>query len=187
MTRMTELSILIAGVVVAGQAAAQTTDPYAKPDESWISISGTVVNPGADSFMLDYGDSVIIVELDDWDAYGEAHALLDGDKVTVYGRIDDDLFQLARIEAASVYLESLNTFLYASADDEEGNDYTAYFWDVPFPLVVNRATLRGSVTSVKPDEREFTIDTGLRKPTRWTTTRSTSSAIRRSKQGIASV
>lgn len=137
-------------------------DPYAQPDNSWISISGTVVDPKADRFTLDYGEGLITVEMDDWDSYGEAYGLLDGDKVTVYGRIDDDLFERATIEAGSVYVENLNTYFYASSADEE-DLYSPYFWSVETPLVLSEATIRGTVTSVDPIEREFTVDTGLQK------------------------
>jgi uncharacterized protein YdeI (BOF family) len=140
-------------------------DPYAQPDDSWISISGTVVDPKADRFTLDYGEGLIGVEMDDWDSYGDAYGLLDGDKVTVYGRVDDDLFEVATIEAGSVYVENLNTYFYASSDDEEGSAYSPYFWTAETPLTLSMATIRGTVTSVDEFEREFTIDTGLQEIT----------------------
>jgi len=86
------LSGLLATPVLAGEKTGGTIDPYAKPDDSWISISGTVVNPKDDTFMLDYGQGTILVEMDDWDGVGEAYALIDGDRVTVYGAVDDGLF-----------------------------------------------------------------------------------------------
>lgn len=56
--------------LIGGPVAAQ--DPYARADDAWISISGTVALPTASAFMLDYGDGVITVEMDDWDTYGDA-------------------------------------------------------------------------------------------------------------------
>jgi uncharacterized protein YdeI (BOF family) len=155
------LGSLFAAPVQAGAKTDAAMDPYAKPDDSWISISGTVVNPKDDSFVLDYGQGTIIVEMDDWDEFGEAHTLIDGDRVTVYGDIDDGLFERRTIEAGSVYVEGLNTYFYASSTDEEGDAYTPYFWAVTEPLEPNRATLRGTVTSVEAGDREFTIDTGI--------------------------
>ncbi len=136
-------------------------DPYAKPDDSWISISGTVASPTSDSFVLDYGDGVILVEMDDWDSYGDAYGLLDGDEVVVYGKIDDDLYEISKIEAGSVYVEDLNTYFYASSDDEEDLTY----WTVTEPIVLSRTTVRGTVSSVNPDERKFTIDVGKKQLT----------------------
>lgn len=150
--------------VVAGAAAAE--DPIDQPDETWIDLSGTVVAPDADSFTLDYGQGVVVVEMDDWDNYGDAYGLIDGDKVTVYGRVDDDLFERATIEASSVYVENLNTYFYASSADEE--DFESYITNVP--IETGRTNLRGEVVSVDRFERQFTIDAGTRVVTVDTTT-----------------
>lgn len=119
MSKHVSLLALTLGIAVGTPAYA--ADPYAKPEDSWISISGTVVDPKADTFKLDYGDGVITVEMDDWDDDADAYVLLDGDRVTVYGMIDDGLFERTTIEANSVYVESLNSYFYASAADEEGD------------------------------------------------------------------
>jgi uncharacterized protein YdeI (BOF family) len=165
MQRHKTLFAIAAGALLTATAGAQEVDPYAKPDDSWISISGTVVAPDADSFSLDYGEGVILVEMDDWDTYGDAYGLMDGDRVTVYGRVDDDLFEADSIEAGSVYVENLNTYFYASAADEENGDYTPYFWTVTTPLELSRATIRGTVTEIDRPEREFVIDTGNQRMT----------------------
>jgi uncharacterized protein YdeI (BOF family) len=142
-------------------AAAADADPYALPDETWISISGTIASPTDDSFLLDYGEGVVTVEMDDWDSYGEARALMDGDDVTVYGRVDDGLYERTTIEASSVYVANLNTYFYADDDDEEGDAHL--MWQAPSPLIITATTsLRGRVSSVNPEGRTFTIDTGER-------------------------
>lgn len=61
---------------------------------------------------------LITVEMDDWDWYAEGAALSEGDRVTVYGFIDDDFYELRSIEASSVYVDDFNTFFYASGLDE---------------------------------------------------------------------
>lgn len=163
-----KLSACALGVFMATHAAnaqenandPNANDPYAMEDDSWISISGTVVTPNEDSFTLDYGEGIVQVEMDDWDTYGDAYRLLDGDRVTVYGEVDDDLFELDTIEAGSVFVQDMNTYFYASSADEEGREYTRYFWTMPSPMALNKATVRGTVTSVNREEREFTIDTG---------------------------
>jgi uncharacterized protein YdeI (BOF family) len=151
---------------LAASSALVAQEPYAQPDNSWISISGTVVMPTSDEFTLDYGEGVITVEMDDWDAYGEAHALMDGDQVTVYGDIDDDLYEVASIEAAAVYVDSLNTYFYASSADEERIDYIPmHNWNVYVRPEPKQVTVTGTVSSVTREAREFTLDTGLRKLT----------------------
>lgn len=133
-------------------------DPYQKADDSWISISGTVVSASADSFILDYGDGLITVEMDGWDWYRQDFSSIEDNNVTVYGRVDDDLFELTTIEASSVYDKNKNTFYYASAKDEEDFDYIN-------TTIVSREgpwmTLTGTVTDVVG--REFTINTGERR------------------------
>ena len=140
--------------------SAMAKDPYAKPDDSWISISGTVDAVTADSFTLDYGDGVITVEMDDGDRDADGYKLVKGDKVTVNGIVDDDLYETATIEASSVYVESIGTYFFASAVDEEDVAVDT-FVTVTAPVVISSTVLQGRVTSVSEDE--FTIDTGARR------------------------
>jgi hypothetical protein len=152
---------VLLGLAITPGALADTKDPYLKADESWISISGTAVETDADSFTLDYGEGVITVEMDRWDWYEKDFQVIEGDKVTVYGRIDDDLYETTKIEASSVYDKSRETYYYASSADEEFDDDYDYWIDDDFE--VGEMTVRGTVTGV--DGREFTIDTGPRKTT----------------------
>jgi len=145
----------------AAENGTSSPNPYARPNDSWISISGRVVQPTFDSFTLDYGDGTVIVEMDDWDPDRDARGLMDGDKVTVYGEIDDDLFELTTIEASSVYVENLNTYFYASSADEE----EAVTWILTTPIAVGEVTVRGSVLETDPMAETFTLDTGLRELT----------------------
>lgn len=144
----------IAASLISATAVAQT--PRMEPDGSWISISGEVKTPGLDTFVLDYGDGSIIVEMDDWDLDADASPLLEGDNVTVYGTVDQNLFTDTTIEAGSVYVESLGTYFYASAADEE--DFVAVDLTPTVPIVVGVISYTGTVSSV--DGRKFTINTG---------------------------
>lgn len=146
------------------QAADDNPNPYLKADESWISISGTAVDVDDESFTLDYGEGTVTVEMDDWgwDNEDETGAMLEGDKVTVYGEVDDDLYETTTIEASSVYVEPLGTYYYASSADEEYDDDYDY-WIVGDEIDVGEMTVRGTVTS--ESGREFTIDTGARELT----------------------
>jgi uncharacterized protein YdeI (BOF family) len=133
-------------------------DPYSKPNDTWISINGTVEAVTPNTFLLDYGDGRITVEMDDWDADADGFKLMDGDKVSVFGVIDDDFFETTTIEASSVYVENLGTYFYANSADEEDT-----FVTISTPLIVSSTTLQGTVTSVNDDQ--FTLDTGFRKVT----------------------
>ncbi len=140
-------------VFLAASALAQ--NPYAKPDDTWISIDGEVRSVRPDEFVLDYGEGNIIVEMDDGDRDADAYKLVEGDMVTVNGLIDDDFFETTTIEASSVYVEKLDTYFYASAMDEEDA-----FVTIVEPVVVSTTVLQGTVTEVNDDE--FRLDTGTR-------------------------
>lgn len=155
--RSMALALTLAGTITL-PALAQ--DPASRPDESWISISGTVVDPTSNSFILDYGDGIITVEMDDWDNYSDAYGLMEGDRVTVYGAIDDDLFETATIEASSVYVEGLNTYFYASAADEEDPLAWTAPWTLTGPVALAQTTVRGRVIEVDPLADDFTMATG---------------------------
>lgn len=154
-------SAIIAAATLLLPASAAAQSPYEMSDDTWISISGTVDESDVDSFYLNYGSGRILVEMDDWDWFSEAVGLIDGDEVTVYGRIDDDFYETATIEARSVHNRTRGTYHYASAADEEGEG-EAYDdnWITGGEVERGEMTVRGTVTSV--DGSEFTIDTGER-------------------------
>ncbi|MDZ7782331.1 MAG: hypothetical protein U5K56_05075 [Halioglobus sp.] len=68
---------------------------------------------------LDYGQGNITVEMDDSDRDADGYKLIEGDRITVSGVVDDDFYESTKIEAASVYVEELGTHFYASSIDEE--------------------------------------------------------------------
>lgn len=109
---MATSAIALAAVPSAAQSPATTADG------EWLSLSGTVDTVSGENFVLDYGQSNITVEMDDYDWYDE-NSLMVGDEVTVTGRMDNDFFQARRIEASSVYVDSIHTRFYANAADEE--------------------------------------------------------------------
>lgn len=155
--KRTALSIAIGCLVATAPAAGLAAEyPRLEPDDSWISLSGTVTSSTANSFMLDYGNGLITVEMDDWDWFAEEGAVLPGDSVTVYGEVDDELFDKTTIDADSVYVEDLGTYFYASPGDDEAPT------DVDLtPTATADAgdmVLTGTVTSI--EGREFTINSG---------------------------
>jgi uncharacterized protein YdeI (BOF family) len=147
--------VLAVGAVLAASPA-EAANPYAKSNNSWISISGTVRDVKADRFTLDYGKGEVTVEMDDGDRDADGYKLLDGDKVTVNGMIDRDLFEKTKIEAGSVYVEKLGTTFYASSADEED-----YIITNVYPVVISNVDLYGTVSDVK--DGEFTLNTGSRR------------------------
>jgi uncharacterized protein YdeI (BOF family) len=149
-------SALGAVALAFGAQAAPTVDPYLQPDETWISLSGTVTAVSADSFALDYGPGTVTVEMDDGDRDADAYQLIRGDKVTVNGRIDDDFFETTTIEASSVYVEKLGTYFHASPIDDEDRSWAI----VPSRVVVAETVVQGTVTAVREDA--FVMNDGVR-------------------------
>ncbi|MQX35852.1 hypothetical protein [Roseospira navarrensis] len=158
MTRTLTAIVVATGTLglTAAPALAQE-QPYQKPDGSWISLSGTVVTTGPSAFVMDYGDGVITVEMDDWDTDADAFGLVDGDKVTVYGAVDENTFAADTIEASRVFVEDLNTTFHASSLDEEEMMAS---WPVGPPVVISQTRTIGTVTSVDEPAEEFVLDVG---------------------------
>jgi len=152
---MNIVAACVLGACVSAPVLAE--EPYMKPDDTWISISGTIKHVERDAFTLDYGEGIISVEMDDGDRDADGYKLMEGDKVTVNGRVDDDLFETTTIEASSVYVEGIGTTFYASAVDEED----AYaLVTITTPIVVSATVVEGRVTDV--NDEEFSVDTGPR-------------------------
>lgn len=160
---MLRTTLALSTLAMSISVAAQNFE--SKPDQTWISVSGTAIETNPSSFMLDYGDGQIMVEMDDWEWFEEeGHGLIDGDKVTVYGEVDDDFAENAKIEASSVYLEDLDTYFYANAADEETGEPNKSL-NVIAMDTTSLVDLNGTVSSVNNVEEEFTIDNGIQK---WT-------------------
>ncbi|HKL48626.1 MAG TPA: hypothetical protein VJ882_03130 [Desulfuromonadales bacterium] len=129
----------------------------AEQNNTWISISGTVEDVQKDSFSLDYGDGLILVEMDDGDRDADAYKLMAGDKVTVNGMVDNDLFEKASIEAGSIYVEKLGTYFYASAKDEEEKATLSQ------TLGQTDSVVQGKISDVR--KQEFDLNTGIKRIT----------------------
>lgn len=157
-TRTTTLkrlsSVVAAGSLLFAAPVALGEDPATVPDDSWLSVSGTVTEVTPDTFELDHANGIITVEFDDWDNDADAYKLLEGDKVTVTGKIDHDLFETRKIEASTGYVESISTYFYASAADEEDS-----FITITTPVDGVSTTIQGTVVSI-PKEDEFIIMVG---------------------------
>ncbi|MBN2418386.1 MAG: hypothetical protein JXL81_03295 [Deltaproteobacteria bacterium] len=149
--------------VNCGTSDSKTENPYVKQDDTLININGTAVDTNLESFVLDYGEGLITVEMDGWNWYANDFKLIEGHEVSVYGKIDDNLYETASIEASSVYDENLGTYFYANPTDEEpGWGYN--YW-VSNAVVPGETVVRGTVTSTNVKDRKFTLDIGPRELT----------------------
>jgi uncharacterized protein YdeI (BOF family) len=135
-----------------------------KRNGEFITMSGVVRNVTADSFNLRTFDKNILVEMDDYDWDADGYKLVNGDNVVVTGRIDHDFFERKKIEASSVYVKGIDSYFFASSDDEEGPNhyYTSYSGVKHLPETAT-ATISGIV--VAKVGRDIKVDTGVRKVT----------------------
>lgn len=142
---------------LGGAAMAQQSELNPATDGEWLSLTGEVATVSSDTFTLDYGENDITVEMDDFDTYNE-NILLEGDEVTVTGRIDKDFVDSKTLEASSVYLDSLNEYFYANSMDEE-DGYSSFaandYWDDGEWI-----SMTGEVKSITEDQ--FVLDAGFR-------------------------
>ena len=138
-----------------------------KIKETWIGVSGTVVNPNAMEFILDYGKGKLTVEMDGWKWYTKNYGKMNGDKITVYGRLGETLFQGKFIDPTNIYDQKLGTYFFGksrmdTSEYHEG-DPLVEFYGKGLPVEVGGVTVQGAVTGV--NGRLFTIDTGKNKLT----------------------
>ena len=155
--------LLTAGLAACGEAGEDEIDAdpimedaaaVSASDGDWIRLDGTVEMTGDSNFKLDYGAGTITVEADDWDLTSEGIGILPGDRVSVTGRMDRDVFTSASLEASAIYLESLNTVYFANAADEEEFGLAA----IPTRPATDGIDYTGWVTGSTP--KGFTLGSG---------------------------
>ncbi|MGK7295068.1 MAG: hypothetical protein ACNS61_04450 [Candidatus Wenzhouxiangella sp. M2_3B_020] len=136
--------------------AGEEANPTVAENQTWISLSGTVTSTSSDSFRMDYGDGLITVVMGEWGNWADEFPLTDGDDVTVRGEVDENLYVNDAIEAASIYVEDLNSFFFARPDERADMGV----WAADPVVTVGQVDYTGTVQSVDPMTDSFTIDTG---------------------------
>lgn len=141
----------------AGSNADSEADTYLKPDGSWIRLSGRAVEAGPDNFMLDYEGGKVFVEIANPDWHFDNTEILDGDHVTVFGKVDDETYEATSIKAHSVYVEDLETYLFGDPTEGEGPDPNLDM-EPNTPARVGDVSITGTIESV--DGRTFMLEFG---------------------------
>lgn len=143
-------------VAVASGSAWALKEPEKVEDSTWAGLTGRVTSVAEQRFKIDYGDGTLTVLVDGWATYNKLFELSKGDKVTVYGRVDKNLYEATSMDAASIFVEDLNSYFYASPTDE------AEFggWAIRTDYEPGAMVYIGNVESVNRVQGHFTIDTG---------------------------
>ena len=149
-------AVMTTGLALGAATVSADTNPYMQDDESWISINGEIDSVSRDSFVLDYGEGTVQVWMDDGDRDADGYKLLSGDKVTVYGVVDDDFFEKTTIDASSVYVKNLGTIFLAGTTDSAALEKFA----AVTPIKESQTSVQGTVSSVH--DEEFVINTANR-------------------------
>lgn len=122
-------------------------------DGAPVVLTGTVDAIRSDEFDLNYGTGKITVELDGWGWTGnETRYLRTGERVTISGRIDDDLFEGREVEAENIFLPGSYNYYYTT------DIYPSYYWYYDDNNTVqdgSYASMRGTVSNISGDE--FTL------------------------------
>lgn len=132
-------------------------------DGDRITIAGLVASVLPDRFTLDHRTGTVTVEMDDWDpAYREAMPLRKGDQVVVSGAIDDNLYLRKRIEAESVFINTINTYFYANPADEDNRPRPGFRPDADayVDLVGTVEAVEGEGLLLRIGERQVRVSLG---------------------------
>jgi len=150
--------VLASVLAFANAALSDTENVMQQPENSWVTLNGTVVEQEDHRFELDYGEGTITVEVDDTDKLKRESVPLENREVIVYGKVDTGFYEGRTIEADSVYVKDLNTLIHdPSPKDEEAVDLSRWvYYSGP---TVDEFYVTGTVTTVDPVARTFTVNT----------------------------
>lgn len=161
---MATMRVALAALAVAASSAgapAQTDKVEAAFEGEWMTLTGNVGEVLATSFTLDYGVDDVTVEMDRFDWAADV-SLNPGDRVTVAGRIDENLYDYRTLEASWVFIPRLGEYLYADPTDD-GTDSLAVRSFAPGILAGavdgQRMSFSGRVVAIDGDE--VIVDTGV--------------------------
>lgn len=148
------MGVVFAGSLALASGAALAASPKQQPDDSWVSVSGIIQSATEDAFVLGYDDRQILIEMDKESRFSEADWLEEGNRVDVYGQMDDDFFERPSIEAYSVYGYDTGSYYFSSeADDDMEATMVTYLLTPPASFKEgDTVTVSGQVTAMESGE-----------------------------------
>tara|TARA_Y100001001_G_C8002385_1_gene306751 strand:+ start:293 stop:1030 length:738 start_codon:yes stop_codon:yes gene_type:complete len=126
-------------------------------DGAYVMLSGQAYDIDDDEFTLRHSGGMIEVELDDWDFPEElANYIMEGEKVTVSGTVEDSLFSDREVEANNIYVDRTYTYYYVkdmypaySGRDAQMQNRTAHYDSFEEGTYISA---RGTVRNVSEDQ-----------------------------------
>ena len=141
MARLQFVAVAVAALAAGCANAAKPENAAldARPDGSWITVTGQVVSRAVDRFELFDGTRRLTVEVDSYGTHTDLQPfdasletpLAPGDRVTVSGAVDHDTYEHATIEAHIVEIHGRNARLIANPADDEGGHYGLFMTRLP--------------------------------------------------------
>lgn len=120
-----------------------------------IVVSGRVSDIDDDSFKLNYGKDSIKVEMSNWSFDDKSEQIRNGERVTVYGYIDNSWFERHKLQAQAVYIHDRNTYFIAG----DNKDYYALNTIAIEKIPDNtHVSIKGKVIDI--DGEKFTLKFG---------------------------
>lgn len=130
----------------ARSEADSQSESYLGSDGTWIRVSGRATEAGPDNFMLDYEGGKAFVEIANPDWHFDNTEILDGDHVTVFGKVDNETYEATSIKAQSVYVEDLETYLFGDPPSGEGDNLDM---KPNTPASVGDVSITGTIKSIE--------------------------------------
>lgn len=144
--------LFMAALIVLPASFLMAQDVKKTEENSWISLNGTVVAKDKTGFEIDYGSGLIRVQMNNWQWYNADHPIQLGDNVRVNGLVEDDQGEKPIVEADSIFIKDLNTYIF-----REGAN------DIFQPAIDQERVFQLQGTIVGTNNRRFTMNLGSRK------------------------
>lgn len=151
----------------AAKAADEMTKEKASYEAGPITITGSVIDTDMDGFDIKYGvDQQMSVQTDEWNWSDKSEMIQLGEKVTVYGDLDENLFDQKQVEAGGIYVHDRNTYYFS--DTKHASSYTQNLINSALDEVPDDAyvSVKGEITEINGEEfilsmgpKTITIDT----------------------------
>ena len=161
-TTLSAFCILFSTALLAQSTPVRGADsPQHAEDGTWVGISGTVESTSKGSFVLDYGEGSILVNVDP--VAKEPHEFQANEAVTVYGVLDKGFFMKTTIQARTVFLNSQK--IYTCSTDGANERVMSFVPSVYTGSLVHGRVHKVSGAKLTIDEGEnmLTVDTSALK------------------------
>jgi len=139
---------------MAHDSGSRDHDPLAgHEDDTSLTVNGTVGQVNDDDFTLRTSTGSIRVESDDVFDDENMYSLASGDRVTVYGEVDDGFFESRKLEADAIRVDKVDVTFTTRDEPVDGYTYTSSSGETG-----DVAELNGRITAI--DDDEFAISSG---------------------------